>query len=75
MTKRFHYMVLETFLDKLEVFLNDLEDMASGSYEIVSIFPTLPGTRTVVGVIVKLSLSDDDDIPFDEDDIKKKLGF
>lgn len=66
------YMVMTTLFSKLEQLLNDIENMASGQYEIVSIFDKQHvGERSTVGVVVKFHV----ELVFDEEEIKKRLGF
>jgi hypothetical protein len=70
-------MVINVLYDGLEKFLNDVENLASGAYEIVSILPFSQGIKTekhVVGVVIKFILAYEDDIEFNEDVIRR-LGF
>lgn len=58
----------------LENFLNDLERLCSGNYDIVSIFERQQvGQRAVVGVVIRFHI--DEEIEFNEEEIKRKLGF
>ena len=57
-------------VDKL---LNDLEDFCSEKYDVFSIVPFGEiDDNFVVGVVIRFHI---DDGYFDEDEIKKKLGF
>lgn len=71
-------MVLSILLTRLESLLNDIEELANGCYDIVSIFSELPKHgithRQTVSVVIRIHLIDEE-IPFDEEEIKKKLGF
>lgn len=75
MTAKYRYMVLNVLADGLEDLLNELEDLASGCYQVISIFPfNKSESRQIVTVVVRVDLIDDE-IPFDEEEIKRKLGF
>ena len=74
-TQKYKYMVVHTLLTGLERLLNDLEELANGCYDIVSIFNETPsGSRQVVCIVVRVHLIDEE-LPFDEDEIKRRLGF
>lgn len=68
------YLVVQLGVRRLESFLNDLENFATGAYEIVSIISMQPphGPSPEVAVVVKLQVKDPE---FDEDLIKQKLGI
>ena len=63
-----HYTVLDVYTEKLEETLNDLEDKASGRYEIVSIAGR--GLTNSV-VVLRFAISEE----FNEKQLKAKLGF
>jgi hypothetical protein len=74
-TLAYHYMVTTVMLDGLETLLNGLESHASGDYDIVSIFDRQhAGSRTTVCVVIRFLLREDEPV-FDEEEIKRKLGF
>jgi fructose-1,6-bisphosphatase len=74
-----HFMVISILYEGLEKFLNDVEELPSGQYSIVSIIPLDRSSRTekrmVVGVVIRFTITEDDDIEFDEDIIRRRLGF
>lgn len=71
MEDRWHYMTVSIMQKRLEHVLNNLEDMASGMYEIVSILPEAIG---VLMLVVRLRIIEEEAI-FDEAEIKRRLGF
>jgi hypothetical protein len=67
-------MVIELLLSELEAFLNKLERHSSGLYDIVSIATVQSvGTRSVMAAVIRFHITSE--LEFDEEEIKRKLGF
>lgn len=66
-------MTIVTPFDNLERLLKSVEEQASGFYEIIAIVP-LGGIRSQVGVVIRFEIVEVDP-PFDEEEIRRKLGF
>ncbi len=70
----YHYMTHTMLFDGLEPFLNDLENQCNGCYDIVSIFERqVVGQRAVVGVVIRFLITSE--LEFNEEEIKRRLGF
>jgi len=68
---KYHYTVITVFsLENLEKLLNTIESQATNNYDIMSIF----SRKETICVIIRFHIQDDDVI-FDEEEIKRKLGF
>lgn len=68
------YMVQTLLLERLESFLNELEQFTDGQYEIVSIFPKRSvGDRSILVVVIAFYITLDWE--WDENEIKRKLGI
>ena len=65
------FMVVQVPSSKLEKLLNDLEEMASGAYDVISVTPR---ERSEERVVVRLTIIETEPV-FDEEEIKRKLGF
>lgn len=73
MDERWYYTTITVQRQKIDQVLNNLEQLASGMYEIVSIVPELHH-NSVVMVVIRLRVVDEE-VVFDEQEIKRRLGF
>ena len=73
-TTSYHYMTHTLLFDGLEKFLNDLDRLAESQYDIISIFEKqCIGNKSVVGIVIRFHIISE--LEFDEEEIKRKLGF
>jgi hypothetical protein len=69
-----HWITLNVSPNRQERVLNDLEEMASGAYDVVGIQTVTIGGRAESIITVRMTVAEDEPV-FDEAEIKRKLGF